>query len=315
MLQQTRVETVVPYYDRFLARFPTAQALAEASEDDVLASWSGLGYYRRARLLHAGARAVAARGAVPGDRASLLAVPGIGRYTAGAIASISFGEAVGVVDGNVARVLARLFAIEADMRREGLRRAEGLADAIVHRADPGSWNQALMELGAVVCTPRSPSCDRCPVARSCQARAEGRAHELPVLGERAKPQERRVQALVAVRGGEVLLVRRKVQGLFGGLWEPPLAEGTRRAREDLMRRFRVARADPCGRVVRVLSHRRMLIDVHFAPLAVLPDDVDLPESYDAARLVAPEAFADLGIATLAKKVLAKAGLPAQRGRT
>src|SRR5690606_30997332 len=117
MLQQTRVDTVVPYYERFLARFPTAQALAEAPEDDVLALWSGLGYYRRARLLHAGARAVAAAGEVPRRREGLLGVPGIGAYTAGAVASIAFGEAVGLVDGNVARVLARLFAIDDDMRK------------------------------------------------------------------------------------------------------------------------------------------------------------------------------------------------------
>jgi A/G-specific adenine glycosylase len=154
MLQQTRVETVIPRYERFLSRFPTVLALAEAPADDVLAAWSGLGYYRRARLLHEGARELvrgSVRGEMPSRRDDLLQVRGIGRYTAGAIASIAFSEPVGLVDGNVARVLARLFAIDDDMRRSaGVRRAQALADAIVARRDPSAWNQALMELGATV---------------------------------------------------------------------------------------------------------------------------------------------------------------------
>src|SRR5690242_17796950 len=153
MLQQTRVDTVMPYFERFLARFPTPLALAEAPEDQVLAAWSGLGYYRRARMLHAGARVVADRAKMPRDREGLLELPGVGRYTAGAIASIAFEEPVGLVDGNVARVLARIFVLEDDMRRAGMRRAEELAESLVPKDAPGDWNQALMELGATVCTP------------------------------------------------------------------------------------------------------------------------------------------------------------------
>src|SRR4051812_16418949 len=200
MLQQTRVETVIPYYERFLTRFPTAMALAEAPPDDVLAAWSGLGYYRRARLLLDGARVVAGKGGiVPGDRVALLEVPGVGKYTAGAIASIAFGEPVGLVDGNVARVLARVFAIDEDMRKRGMRTAEVVADAIVAKRDPGAWNQALMELGATICTPRSPSCERCPIASRCRALRENRVAHLPVLSEKKAPVAKRVQAVVAIR--------------------------------------------------------------------------------------------------------------------
>jgi A/G-specific adenine glycosylase len=307
MLQQTRVDTVIPYYERFLARFPTAMALAEAPEDDVLAMWSGLGYYRRARLLHAGARAVAERGgAVPTNREGLLAVPGIGRYTAGAVASIAFAEPVGLVDGNVARVLSRVFLVEDDMRKAGMRKAEAIADAIVAERDPGSWNQALMELGATICTPQKPLCARCPIAESCRARAEGRQDELPVLAPKKKPEARRVQALVATRGEHVLLLRRKRDLLFGGLWEPPCLEGALAARKDLARRFGVKDAKPSGKVTHVLSHRKLTIDVARGSAAEDAVHAVLPDDYDAARFVAPKTFETLGIATLARKILAAA---------
>lgn len=308
MLQQTRVDTVVPYYERFLARFPTPQALAEAPEGDVLALWSGLGYYRRARLLHAGAREVARLGEVPRDREALLGVPGIGRYTAGAVASIAFGEPVGLVDGNVARVLARLFLIEDDMRRAGMRRAQVLADEIVARGEPGAWNQALMELGATICTPQKPACDRCPVASSCGARAAGRAAELPVLGAKKKPEARRVQSLVATRDGAVLLLRRKRDRLFGGLWEPPSVEGTTVARRALVSRFGVERAKVVGRVVHVLSHRKLTVDVVRAEASFATPSAELPDDYDAARFAAAADLDALGIATLARKILAAAML-------
>jgi A/G-specific adenine glycosylase len=306
MLQQTRVDTVIPYYERFLARFPTAMALAEAPEDDVLAMWSGLGYYRRARLLHAGARAVAERGEVPRNREGLLSVPGIGRYTAGAVASIAFAEPVGLVDGNVARVLSRVLLIEEDMRKAGMRKAETIADAIVAERDPGAWNQALMELGATICLPLHPACARCPIATSCAARAEGRQHELPVLAPKKKPEARRVQALVATRGDHVLLLRRKRDLLFGGLWEPPCLQGTLAARKDLARRFGVKDAKPSGKVTHVLSHRKLTIDVARGSASENAVNAALPEEYDAARFVTQSAFDTLGIATLARKILAAA---------
>jgi A/G-specific adenine glycosylase len=303
MLQQTRVETVVPYFERFMKSFPTPLALAEAPEDEVLAAWSGLGYYRRARLLQAGARLAAERG-MPSDRDGLLALPGVGRYTAGAIASIAFGEAVGLVDGNVARVLARIFAIDEDIKRAGMRRAEELADLLVPEEDPGAFNQSLMELGATVCTPRTPRCDRCPVLSSCRAHAEGRVGELPVVGDRPKPRQQRVQALVATWGGRVLLARRRPGGLFGGLWEPPSLDGASKARRDLFARFGLRSVELRGRVTHVLSHRRLAVDVHAAVLERDPVGVDLPDAYDAAALFEPADLSGVGIATLARKVLA-----------
>src|SRR3954463_3350161 len=187
MLQQTRVATVIPYWQRWMARFPTVSALADAPLDDVLAAWAGLGYYSRARNLHAGAQAVDGRlgGALPSRAAELREVPGIGRYTAGAIASIAFGERAPLVDGNVARVLARVFAIEHDIKStaggKALWAAAGeLMQALPERAAPGALNQGLMELGATLCSPTQPRCLVCPVAAHCRAARTGRQDELPV---------------------------------------------------------------------------------------------------------------------------------------
>jgi A/G-specific adenine glycosylase len=304
MLQQTRVETVTPYYVRFLDRFPTPRALSEAPESDVLAAWSGLGYYRRARMLHAGAKAVAG-GTMPSTREGLLALPGIGPYTAGAIASIAFEEPVGLVDGNVARVFARIFALEDDMKREGIKKAQALASTLVDRARPGDWNQALMELGATVCTPRSPACDRCPVASLCRAHAEDRAHLLPIARPKAKPKPERITALVASRGALVLLARRRSEGLFGGLWEPPVAGGGAAAKRALFAAFGAERAVKVGRVVHVLTHRRLIVDVWRAELRA--DIGTLPEPYEAAGFFDDKARERLGMATFARKVLAAAG--------
>lgn len=306
MLQQTRVATVVPYFERFLARFPTPAALAEASEDEVLAAWSGLGYYRRARMLHAGARHVAARASIPADRDGLLELPGVGRYTAGAIASIAYGQAVGLVDGNVARVLARVFAIDEDIARGGRRRAEELADELVPEADPGAFNQALMELGATVCTPRAPSCERCPVSTACRARAEGRVASLPVVAKKKAPKEERLQALVATDGGRVLLARRRSTGLFGGLWEPPMASRGARASADLRAGVPVRGALPSGSVTHVLTHRRLLVEVTVGELAVPASRVELPQTYVASDLFDDASLERLGVSVLTRKILALA---------
>jgi A/G-specific adenine glycosylase len=318
MLQQTRVDTVKPYFQRFIDRFPSPLALAEAPEDEVLAAWSGLGYYRRARMLHAASRVVAEQ-KMPSDRDGLLGLPGIGRYTAGAIASIAFGESVGLVDGNVARVLSRLFVIEDDMKRAGMKRAEALADRLVPAGDrgrdPGQFNQALMELGATICTPRAPACDRCPVANLCGARAERRVHELPVLGAKTKPKPQRVQALVATKDGQILLARRRSSGLFGGLWEPPSIDGGPRAKDELFAFFQLASVERAGRVTHVLSHRRLTVDVHVGVLARKPS-TRLPEVYETADLFDSAALAtDIGLATLARKVLAAAMPKSQAEKT
>lgn len=195
MLQQTQVATAIPYYERFLRRFPSVPALAAAPLDDVLAEWAGLGYYRRARFLHAGAQAVVREhgGVVPSDPAVFGALPGVGRYTVGAVLSMGFGSALPVLDGNVARVLSRWAAAPLAMRRPAdAKRLWAMAEALVPGAgsragrhpEAGAWNEALMELGATVCTPRAPACPACPVRRWCRAHALDRVHEFPPAPER-----------------------------------------------------------------------------------------------------------------------------------
>ena len=318
MLQQTRVETVIPYYERFLARWPTVSALAEAPIDDVLASWSGLGYYRRARMLHAAAQSIANEPAFPRDAESLARVKGIGRYTAGAVASIAYGEAAPLVDGNVARVFARLFAIEEDVRStKGIARLWSLAEALVAEWDPGAWNQALMELGATVCVPRDPRCLLCPVQALCRARAEGKERELPRVKAKAKPREQRRWALVATKGGAVLLGQRRADVRFGGLWEPPTIDALETDEPDAVAAARLAslvgvKLGPLKRapdVTHVLSHRRLEIAVLRAEIARAPsaDAVKGSLEYTHFALVDVAQLHDRGVATLARKLLA-AGL-------
>lgn len=211
MLQQTTVAAVIPYYERFLARFPDVGALARASEDDVLRAWAGLGYYSRARNLRKAAQNIVAvyNGNVPGDLNELLSLPGIGRYTAGAILSIAFGKPTPVVDGNVARVFARIFGLRKDVKTaEAAKELWALAERLVDRAAPGDWNQALMELGATVCLPEAPDCGACPVARDCAAFKNGWQDELPVMPRRRDFVELKWSCLWITCGCEVLLWKR-----------------------------------------------------------------------------------------------------------
>jgi len=223
MLQQTRAGAVMPYYRRFVARFPDVVALAAAPLDDVLAAWSGLGYYRRARQVHAAARQIVDRhgGELPRDPTAIRELPGVGPYTAGALRSIAFGEPEPVVDGNVARVLARLLAIAGDPRAARVRRL--LWDAAGTLLDPrhaGDFNQALMELGATLCAPVHPDCPRCPWRGDCRARREGRQAELPSPSPRPRTRAVQAAAVACGRGGKWLLVRRSGR-LLGGMWELP----------------------------------------------------------------------------------------------
>ena len=219
MLQQTRVETVIQYYGRWLERFPDLAALADAAEDDVLKAWEGLGYYRRARNLHRAARVVRERadGRLPPDAAELRMLPGVGEYTAGAVASIAFGVVAPAVDGNVRRVLSRLF----DVARPTASWLRNAATSLVDPERPGDWNQALMELGATVCSPRAPACGDCPVARWCEARAAGTAHERPAPKARAVVPTVHFALGVFHADDMVLLARRRPDGLLGGLWALP----------------------------------------------------------------------------------------------
>jgi A/G-specific adenine glycosylase len=225
MLQQTQVDTVAPYYVRFLARFPTVAALAEASLEEVLKLWEGLGYYARARNLHAAARQIVTQhgGQIPDTFEALLALPGVGRYTAGAVASIAFRQNVPAVDGNVRRMLARAFAIREDMSRSAAqRKLETLAAELLPPGRAGAFNEALMELGATVCTPRAPECDRCPLRDLCQAHATGEQEALPVKRPRKRTPQYDVAAAVTIDDrGRVLVAQRNADDMLGGLWEFP----------------------------------------------------------------------------------------------
>jgi A/G-specific adenine glycosylase len=224
MLQQTRRETVSSYYGRFLAHFPTVEALAAADQQDVLKLWEGLGYYARARSLHAAARRVVAEfgGCLPRERRKLLSLPGIGPYTAGAILSLAFGQDEAAVDGNVRRVLCRLALERRDPRRlEVQRNLWATAGALLIRGQAGRVNEALMELGATVCLPRKPACPTCPLSDLCRARAEGATAVVPLLSRRPPLPHHQVAAAAIVRDGRLLLAQRRLDDLLGGLWEFP----------------------------------------------------------------------------------------------
>lgn len=223
LLQQTRVEQGLPYYERFLKAFPDVGTLAAAREDEVLKLWEGLGYYARARNLLRAAKEIAAGGGVfPGTAAGWQALPGIGRYTAGAIASIAFGERAPLVDGNVARVFARLFAIgESIDDAPVIEQLWGIAARLVPAEAPGDFNQALMELGATVCVPRTPRCAECPLRPLCEAHAAGLQASLPVRRPKKPTPHHDLLVAIVEREGEVLAVQRRPEGLLGGLWEFP----------------------------------------------------------------------------------------------
>ncbi len=232
MLQQTRVTTVVPYYERFLDRFPTLESLAAVPEQDLLEAWSGLGYYRRARQMQAAARQIVAerKGRFPASYDDLRALPGFGDYTAAAVAAIAFGGRHAAVDGNVVRVLARVGDVEGNVsepavRRELVKTAQSLVECVGPRS-AGTWNQALMELGAIVCTPRSPQCERCPVSRWCRARQAGTELIRPVKNRPRKTERVVTSVIVCEKQGRLLMRQRPADAArMPGFWELPEIEG------------------------------------------------------------------------------------------
>lgn len=269
MLQQTQVATVIPYFERFIARFPDVQSLAAATEHDVLALWSGLGYYRRARMLHSAAREVAASGGeLPRERNTLLALPGIGPYTAGAILSIAFNQAEPIVDGNVERVFARLTRFRKDIKSAAGQKAvwhwaeNAVRDAAEAGVKPRVFNQALMELGATLCGPSETICVQCPVRKECEARKHGDQRELPNLPKREQASEVSYCALAALNSkGHVLLVRRNGGSLLpDGLWELPHitdAAGSVAARMSIGLRH----AQSTGHVTQTITKFRLTVNL------------------------------------------------------
>jgi len=224
MLQQTQVDTVIPYYLRWMQRFPDIASLAAAGQQEVLSTWEGLGYYSRARNLHRAAQVVMAeyQGVLPADLHQLRRLPGIGRYTAAAIASIAFGMDAATLDGNIRRVLSRVFDVDLPARSgAGEQELWRLAEANLPPGRAGEYNQALMDLGAMLCTPRAPACSTCPAASLCLALQRGVQAQRPVLERRPALPHYTVAAAVIQRGGDVLIARRPQHGLLAGLWEFP----------------------------------------------------------------------------------------------
>jgi len=282
MLQQTRVTTVIPYYERFLDRFPSVEALARAPLEDVLQIWSGLGYYSRARNLHRAARQIVGRHAsqFPDSTEAALALPGIGRYTAAAILSIAYGKPRAVLDGNVARVLARLDAICGDIRAPGRWRAfEARAQDLLEKSTPGDWNQATMELGATVCLPKAPRCEICPVSQWCHARAIGIEDQIPAA--RTRPSAIRLKLAAAVLldpRGRTLVLRSgaKEASLFSRLWQFPALEANgsprRAVASHLQTKFglRDAAIEYAGESRHTVTHRRIRLASFLVRVSRLP---------------------------------------------
>jgi len=311
MLQQTTVKAVVPFFLEFVRRWPTVTRLARAELDDVLAAWAGLGYYSRARNLHACAKAVVERhgGAFPASEVELLELPGIGPYTAAAIAAIAFGLHATPVDGNIERVVARLFAVEEPLP-SSKPRLRTLAATLTPETRAGDHAQALMDLGARICTPKRPSCLMCPLASGCEARALGIEAELPARREKGERPVRYGTAFVVLReDGHVLLRRRPDAGLLGGMMEVPSTEwGDRLVPSKTALRSAPVRAEwwpVTGAVSHTFTHFRLELTVY---RAMVPPDtpLDLWADPDRCRWVSRRALDRAALPSVMRKVLAHA---------
>ncbi len=291
MLQQTRAQAVIPYYERFVERFPTVEALAASKEDEVLALWSGLGYYSRARNLRQAAIGIASSGGFPRTYDEIRALPGVGDYTAAAIASIAFGLPHAVLDGNVLRVVARMENDAADISAARTReRFREVAQGWLDRRHPGPFNQALMELGATVCLPRNPLCLVCPLRDACRARTEGTAAQLPVKLRKTVPVRIEGVLLIVRDGGRILLRQRDADARrMAGFWDLPAAE-------DL----------PGAHKGRSLGTIRHTITHHHYTFEVRP--ADAPSPGERFAWFAPEELAAIPLSTTARKGLRLAGL-------
>lgn len=308
MLQQTQVETVKPFYARWCERFPTVQALAEADLEDVLNCWQGLGYYRRARSLHAAAQQIVAAhgGRLPDELATLRKLPGIGDYTAGAIASIAFGTRAPAIDGNVVRVVTRLAAIGGEPGSGATKSAvRESVEALLPAERPGDFNQALMELGATVCTPTKPGCESCPLRGNCRALAAGDVERYPETSKAAQPRDR-LHVCAVIAGPDGWLVgRRPLDGRWGGLWELPRVELDPGA--DPAAGLRNGLAESLGVDVEVLASQAMVRHavsgerIRLEAWTVRLDGDPEPVGYDALQWT--WAFGELPMSTAQRKLL------------
>ncbi len=307
MLQQTTVKTVGPYYARFLERFPTVERLAAASLDDVLRAWAGLGYYARGRNLHACAQAVVARhgGRFPATEAALAELPGIGPYTAAAVAAIAFDQPATPVDGNVERVVARLFAVE-DALPDAKPEIRRLTATLTPARRAGDFAQAMMDLGATLCSPKKPACALCPWNEPCAARARGDAETFPRKAAKREGKLRRGAAFVVVRAdGRVLLRTRPAKGLLGGMSEVPTSAWTHdfdddTALADAPRFPRATWRRVAGRVSHVFTHFPLELSVHVARVGAAA------KAPDGTRWVALDELKDEALPNLMRKVVAHA---------
>ncbi len=312
MLQQTRVETVRPYYRRWMERFPTVFELAAAATDDVLKAWEGLGYYARARNLHRAAQQLVRdhRGKLPDNWDDLRALPGIGDYTAGAVLSIAFGKPFPAVDGNARRVLARLFAIDAPIRRSAVQRQMyDLAARMIPAERPGDFNQALMDLGAEVCLPRTPDCDSCPLTGECLAFQQDRQADFPYRKTPHKlPHYEMTAGVIWGPQRKVLMARRPWKGLLGGLWGfPGSKQITGETLEASLRRgiratlgVRVAIEEPIVTIEHAYTHFR--ITLHAFHCRYLSGD---PQTIGCAewKWIVPEEIQKLALPRTDQKIL------------
>ncbi len=282
MLQQTRVAAVIPYYERFLALYPTVDALAVAPESQLLAAWAGLGYYSRARNLQAAAKMIVELGAFPRDHATLRSLPGIGDYTAAAVASIAFDLPYAVVDGNVVRVLARFLAEPVPKRL----RIQIAADEFLDPAQPSRHNQAVMELGATVCTPKDPQCGKCPLGNWCQAHKQGLAHELLIKINKTVIRRVERSLLVVIRNGNILLWQRPPEtAILSGFWELPEPHQL-----------------PKARIGRALHHFKHSITNHIYRFQVV--EASIRRAPPPLEWVSPDRLSALPLSTTTRKALA-----------
>lgn len=315
LLQQTTVTTVIPYYRNFLARFPNVRKLATASLDAVLKAWEGAGYYARARNLRRAAQMIVTDfgGRLPRTVDELLTLPGVGRYTAGAIASIAFNRTEPVLDGNVERVLARYFAIRTEVKQKATReKLWHLARAVIPSGQARAFNQAMMDLGATLCRPRRPLCAQCPVRRTCQARRLGVQDELPVRAKKKPTPHYDIAVGVVWKRGKILIDQRKAEGLLGGLWEFPGGKkergesledaAVREVKEELGVQVRVRAGGEFARIQHAYSHFSVTLHVYACDwVSGRPSAIDCAQW----KWVRPDELAGYPFPTANRKIIAR----------